>query len=142
MKKVMFIGPRGAGKSTLSKLLKDDTSEVLKTVVPEYYDNILDTPGEYMEHPKYYGRFQVLSSEYEMIGLVVSCLTDNTYISPNFIDVFFQKDKIGIITKTDLCDKKDIDKCRELLRQAGVSEYYEVSIFDKLSIKKLSDRLK
>lgn len=142
MKKVMFIGPPSAGKSTLSKLLKDDSSKVLKTVVPEYYNDILDTPGEYMEHPRYYGRFQALSSGYDIIGLVVSSLDDDIYIPHNFISIFFQKDKIGIITKTDLCDKKDIDKCRELLLRAGVSEYYEISIFDKPSIEKLSDRLK
>lgn len=50
MKKAMFIGPIGCGKTTLIQRLNEMEIKYNKTQTIEYYDNIIDTPGEYVEH--------------------------------------------------------------------------------------------
>ena len=138
MKKIVLLGPQGVGKSTLANLLEGKKDTLIdKTVVPEYIGDALDTPGEYIEHRLFFGRFQVLAAEYQIIGVVIPCKFDNIYIPPNFVSMFPNKKHIGIITKTDIGNQHDVEKCKILLNQAGIDEYCEISIYDPESIQRL-----
>ncbi|MGL4677240.1 MAG: EutP/PduV family microcompartment system protein [Brevinema sp.] len=141
MKTIVLIGPQQVGKSTLANLLEGLDNSTNKTVVPEYKGNILDTPGEYIEHRHFYGRFQVLVSEYPIVGIVIPCLFNNIYIPPNFISMFPNKKHIGIITKTDLGTEKDIKKCEEVLKDVGITEIYKISMYDQKSIDHLTKQI-
>ncbi len=44
---------------------------------------------------------------------------------------------IGIITKTDLGDENDIKRCEQFLKEIGITECYQVSIYDEQSIYRL-----
>ena len=54
MKKIMFVGPVGVGKTTLTQRLKGLELSYFKTQAIEFYDAIIDTPGEFLQHRKYY----------------------------------------------------------------------------------------
>lgn len=137
--KVMLIGPSGSGKSTLINNIEYNSDEATKTMVPEYHQHFLDTPGEYLEHKMFYGRLQVLVADFDIIGFVIPCNIDNFYIPPNFMSMFPEKKGIGIITKTDLSKKGDIERCEEILIQAGVKKFFKISIYDKNSIANLNN---
>lgn len=140
--KVMLIGPSGAGKSTLINLLEYESNTSSKTVVPEYHQHFLDTPGEYLEHKMFYGRLQVLVADFDIIGFVIPCDFDNLYIPPNFMSMFPDKRSVGIITKKDLCTNDRISRCQEILKQAGINHFFNISIYDKESLQKINNYLK
>ncbi len=134
MRSLVLIGPQRGGKSTLSNIINEIDQEPQKTLVPEYIGEILDTPGEYIEHRNYFSRFQVITSEYKIIAFVLPCKFENLYLPPNFMSMFPNHKHIGIITKADLGDEADIQACIDFLKEIGITEYYPVSIHDKQSI--------
>ena len=50
----MFIGPIGCGKTTLLQRINHLEMHYNKTQSIEFYNNIIDTPGEYIEHRRMY----------------------------------------------------------------------------------------
>ena len=65
MKKIMFVGPVGVGKTTLTQRLKGLELSYFKTQAIEFYDAIIDTPGEFLQHRKYYNALNVTATEAE-----------------------------------------------------------------------------
>ncbi|MGL5721124.1 MAG: EutP/PduV family microcompartment system protein [Brevinema sp.] len=128
MKKIMVVGPVGSGKSTLVNYFEHEHTDVLKTVVPEYHNNMLDTPGEYVEHRVYYGNLQVISAECDCVALLVACDSHDIFFPPNIVQIFLGKPCIGIVSKIDLGTKEDRERCRELLHYAGVQTIFELSV--------------
>ena len=49
MKKLILMGRVAAGKTTLTQALKGEQLHYCKTQYINYYDTIIDTPGEYTE---------------------------------------------------------------------------------------------
>ena len=47
MRKIMFIGRTGAGKTTLTQALKGEDITYQKTQDVQHFNAIKDTPGEY-----------------------------------------------------------------------------------------------
>ncbi|KUK34900.1 MAG: Ethanolamine utilization protein-like protein [Caldanaerobacter subterraneus] len=52
-KKIVFVGPVGAGKSTLIANLRKSENHVLKTQTITYMGEFVDIPGEYIEIRKF-----------------------------------------------------------------------------------------
>ena len=52
MKKLILIGRSEAGKTTLTQALKGETITYQKTQYVNYFDVIIDTPGEYAQTSK------------------------------------------------------------------------------------------
>ena len=50
MRKIMFIGRTGAGKTTLTQALKGEDITYQKTQDVQHFNAIIDTPGEYCEN--------------------------------------------------------------------------------------------
>ena len=48
MKKLILIGRSEAGKTTLTQALRGETITYKKTQYINYFDVIIDTPGEYI----------------------------------------------------------------------------------------------
>ena len=50
MKTIIFMGRSGCGKTTLTQALRETPISYQKTQDIQYYNGIIDTPGEYAEN--------------------------------------------------------------------------------------------
>lgn len=139
MKKIVFIGKTGSGKTTLIQKLIGQDLVYKKTQSMQYYSNILDTPGEYIENRNYLRALIVEAVNYEIIAFVQDSTDKECIFPPNFAYVF-NKRKIGIITKIDL-DVNNIENARLCLKRAGVNEIYVVSAYNNFGIEELKKLL-
>lgn len=139
MKKVIFMGKTGCGKTTLCQKINDMDIKYKKTQSVEVYNKSIDTPGEYIENRFYYKALIVTSADADIIALVYDPTEEESYIPPGFASMFM-KDVIGIITKIDLINDKDqIERAEEILKGAGVSQVFKVNTLDGTGIKELMD---
>lgn len=141
MKKIMFVGSVGVGKTTLTQRLKGLDINYYKTQAIQFYDAIIDTPGEFLQHRRYYNALTVTAAEADVIGLLVSA-TASMQTFPQGFSSLFTKPVIGVITKIDMvAEPSMIDHAREQLKQAGAVEIFEISSLENIGIDSLKDYL-
>lgn len=132
--KIMLIGKTGAGKTTLKQKLLGKEIKYHKTQMVDYDENIIDTPGEYIENKGYYRALNVVSMDAEVIVFIQSATDEDTLFPPNFTNMFLGKKIVGVITKGDLVgDKK---RAEMFLKNAGVNKIVEMNENEE-SIEKL-----
>lgn len=100
MKKIMFVGRSGAGKTTLTQALRGNAISYHKTQYINHYDVIIDTPGEYAENKELARALILYSYEADVIGLLMSAVEDYSLYSPNIVSLS-TRDVIGIVTQID-----------------------------------------
>ncbi len=139
MKKIMMIGKIGCGKTTLGQRLTGQQVHYHKTQSIQVLGNdIVDTPGEYLEQKQFYKALIVTAVEADVILLLLSAVDEQNAFSPRMNTMFSGKPMIGVITKTDLCsDPEQILQARELLEMAGAGEIIETGFGDTESIEQL-----
>lgn len=141
MKKIMLIGKTGCGKTTLSQALQRECITYKKTQAIEYYKNIIDTPGEYIENRTYYNALIVSACECDIIALVQECTSTENLFPPNFASIFC-KPVIGIITKIDMCScDEDINTAMDYLINSGASKIFKVSSINNYGIEEINEIL-
>lgn len=137
MKKIMFVGPVGVGKTTLTQRLKGLELSYFKTQAIEFYDAIIDTPGEFLQHRKYYNALNVTATEADVIGLLVAT-SNQMQTFPQGFSSLFNKEVIGIVTKIDMAEQPEqIEKARRQLKAAGAKEIFEISATENEGIDRL-----
>lgn len=137
MKRVIFIGKTGSGKTTLCQSIDNMELKYKKTQSVEIYNKSIDTPGEYLENRYYYKALIVTSADADIIALVYDCTNEESYLAPGFASMF-AKDVIGIVTKIDLAkDESLINRAEARLREAGVSNIFKVDTLSGNGIKEL-----
>ncbi len=142
MKKIIFIGSVGCGKTTLAQAILGDELEYKKTQSVEVFGNsILDTPGEYLEMVHFRGAVAVISSDAEIIGLVQSATEERNMFPPCYAGSF-AKEVIGIVTKIDIASKESIEEAERLLLLAGASRVFKISSYTGEGIGELIEYLK
>ncbi|HIW71444.1 MAG TPA: EutP/PduV family microcompartment system protein [Candidatus Levilactobacillus faecigallinarum] len=143
MKKPIFIGAIGCGKTTLFQRLRGQALVYDKTQVVEFYQNnqMIDTPGEFMEHRNLYSALTITAVDADVVVFLQSVSDRRQTFSPGFGSMF-PKDKIGIVTKTDLArDQADIDWAANQLQMAGAKKIFYVSAKDNRGITELNNYL-
>lgn len=134
MKKILLIGKSMCGKTTLTQRIHGLDIKYEKTQMLTYSNDILDTPGEYMENRMLYKALIVSSYDCDVIGMVQACDEEHNVFPPGF-STAFTKPVIGIVTKTDL--GKDVKRAREILENAGAERVFAVSSYENEGIEKL-----
>ena len=100
MKRIIFMGKSGAGKTTLIEALRGEKLVYRKTQCIDYSEHFMDTPGEYTEGWELGGALAVYSYEADVVGLVVSA-TDDFCIFPPACAPVANRPVVGIVTQCD-----------------------------------------
>ncbi|MEI7611975.1 MAG: EutP/PduV family microcompartment system protein [Betaproteobacteria bacterium] len=130
----MLLGDIGAGKTTLINALCGKNETARKTQAVEFEGNGLDTPGEYLSHPRFYSALLCTAQEADTLVYVHSADRDSCRLPPGFMEVYNGKDIVGVITKTDLPDASP-EAAHELLRANGIrGPIFRVSSTDPASL--------
>ena len=125
MKKIIFMGKTGCGKTTLTQAMRGERITYHKTQYINHYECIIDTPGEYAEN-KLLGRALALYSyEADVVGLLLSA-TEEYSLFPPCITGMCNRDVIGIVTQIDKADANTA-RAEEWLRLAGCNTIFCVS---------------
>ena len=125
MKKIIFMGKTGCGKTTLTQVMRGESISYHKTQYINHYDCIIDTPGEYAEN-KILGRALALYSyEADVVGLLLSA-TEEYSIFPPCITGMCNREVIGIVTQIDRAGAT-VCRAEAWLRLAGCTTIFCVS---------------
>ncbi len=136
MKGIIFVGKQGAGKTTLIQSLLNEELKYKKTQSAEFYGKMIDTPGEYIENPRFYNAIITLSFDAELVALVHDASSGDNYFPPGF-GTMFNKKVIGIVTKVD-AETADPERSRAWLKAAGAETIYEVSAFANEGVEQIA----
>ncbi|WP_312354682.1 EutP/PduV family microcompartment system protein [Aminipila sp.] len=140
MRKIMLLGRSEAGKTTLTQALKGETITYHKTQYVNYYDVIIDTPGEYAESKTLGGALAIYSFEADVIGMLLSAIEPYS-LYPPAVCAIATREVIGIVTKIDH-KEADIEQAKEWLRLAGCEKIFCVSAYTGEGISDILEYLK
>lgn len=127
-KKIMFIGRSMAGKTTLCQYLMNEELRYRKTqTIHILNDSMVDTPGEYFEH-RHWGALSVTAADVDYIILVQQAFEQGSMFPPGYAYTF-TKPCIGVVTKADLADEKQIEEAKQYLVMAGAMKVFVTSSY-------------
>ncbi len=137
MKKIMLIGSVGSGKTTLCQRIQGESLKYKKTQSVEFYSRMIDTPGEFVMHRRFYSALQMMAASSDIIGFVCSVTELGQTFSPYFAQNF-TKPCIGIVTKIDLAPNEEtIINAEKRLELAGVVKIFRLSAFEDEGVAEL-----
>ena len=137
-KRVMMVGKIGCGKTTLAQRLLDQPVAYQKTQSIQLVgEDIIDTPGEYMEQKAFYKALIVTAVEADAVLLLLDATDEQSALSPGMAGMF-PCPVLGVVTKADLCgDPERLELCRELLELAGAEAVCQVGFGDDAGVARL-----
>lgn len=137
MKKIMFVGPIGVGKTTLTQRMEGVDVIYAKTQTVQFHDSIIDTPGEFVQHRLMYNALLVTAAEADILGFLISAKEKEQMFPPGFASLF-NKPAIGIITKMDLLEPSDdIQYIENQLLMTGASPIFKIGTNSDEGVKSL-----
>lgn len=141
MKRIVFIGTIGCGKTTLGQALHGDVLRYKKTQAVEIIGrDILDTPGEFLERADRRGALMMSTMDAEVIVFLESATEERSMFPPGYAGSY-AKPVIGVVTKTDLANEEQIARAEQKLRFAGAQHIFRVSSTTGEGLEELKDYL-
>lgn len=140
MKKLILIGRSEAGKTTLTQALKGETITYKKTQYVNYFDVIIDTPGEYAQTAKLGRALALYSYEADVVGLLLAANEPYSLYPPN-ITCMVNRDVVGIVTKIDRKDANPT-QAEKWLRLTGCKKIFFVNSTAKEGISDILEYLR
>ena len=124
MKKIILIGRSGAGKTTLTQALKGEEIKYHKTQYVNYFECIIDTPGEYAQTHELGYALALYSYEADVVGLLLSATEPYSLYPPN-ITCMVNREVVGIVTQINE-PKADPERGARWLRLSGCKKIFYV----------------
>ena len=124
MKKIILIGRSGAGKTTLTQALKGEEIKYHKTQYVNYFECIIDTPGEYAQTHELGYALALYSYEADVVGLLLSATEPYSLYPPN-ITCMVNREVVGIVTQINE-PKADPVRAARWLRLSGCNKIFYV----------------
>ena len=140
MKKLILMGRVAAGKTTLTQALKGEQLHYCKTQYINYYDTIIDTPGEYTEVHALGAALAVYSYEADVVGIVISA-NEPFCVFPPGCAAMVNRDVIGIVTKIDHPNANP-KMAASWLRNSGCTAIFYVNSKTGEGVQEILDYLK
>lgn len=140
MKKIILIGRSESGKTTLTQALKGKKITYHKTQYVNYFDVVIDTPGEYVQAKGLGAALAVYSYESDVVGLLVAATEPYCVFPPN-VTCMVNREVIGIVTKIDE-PKADVEQAIRWLKLAGCKKIFKVNAKQQEGIIELLEFLK
>ncbi|AKP66201.1 EutP/PduV family microcompartment system protein [Companilactobacillus ginsenosidimutans] len=127
MKKAFLVGAVGCGKTTFKQVMMNEKRSYDKTQAIEYFNNLIDSPGEFTEHRRMYSALNVTANASDVVVMMQSVIDHRQVFSPGFAQMFL-KPSIGVVTKIDLAEKdSDIEFAKNQLILAGAHKIFYIS---------------
>ena len=140
MKKIIFMGRTGAGKTTLIQYIRGEAIRYQKTQYIHHQDIVIDTPGEYAE-TQHLGRALALYSyEADVVGLLADATEPYSLYPPN-ITCMVNREVIGIVTKIDHPNARP-ERVAAWLRNSGCKDIFFINARTGEGVKDLLDHLR
>lgn len=129
-KRIILIGRSMAGKTTLCQYLSNSALTYRKTQTVEIVNqNMIDTPGEYLERTYFRGALVVTAADADYIVLVQDATENGTMFPPGYSSTF-AKPCIGVVTKSDKATEKQIADAKVYLQNAGAGKIFVTSSYE------------
>lgn len=130
MKRVILIGPSRGGKTTLCQYIGQEDLIYNKTQAIEIVNGtMIDTPGEYLERTSMRGALIVTAVDADLIILVQPVNAAMNMFPPGYSSSF-AKPCIGVVTKADLGDNRQVEKAVRYLKTAGAKQVFVTSSYE------------
>ena len=123
MKKLILVGRVAAGKTTLTQALKGEQLHYCKTQYINYFDTIIDTPGEYTEVKQLGAALALYAYEADIVGIVISA-NEPYCVFPPAITCMVNREVIGVVTKID---KAPPTRAERWLRLSGCEKIFPIN---------------
>lgn len=142
VRRPMFIGPIGCGKTTLLQRINHLEMHYNKTQSIEFYNNIIDTPGEYIEHRRMYTNLATTAMDAGAIVLMQSAV-DSRIVFPEAFGTMFARPLVGVVTKIDLAeDDAQINLVKQRLKSAGTKQVFTLSAMTNQNVNEFVEFLR
>lgn len=124
MKKIILMGRSECGKTTLTQALKGEHIVYHKTQYINYFDVIIDTPGEYIQTKQLGYALALYAYEADIVGLLLSATEPYSLYPPN-ITCMVNREVVGIVTKINEKDANP-QRAERWLRLTGCKKIFFV----------------
>ncbi len=124
MRKIILMGRSESGKTTLTQALRGEHIRYRKTQYVNYFDVVIDTPGEYIQTKQLGYALALYAYEADVVGLLLSATEPYSLYPPN-ITGMVNRDVVGIVTKIHE-ENADAERAARWLRLAGCRKIFEV----------------
>lgn len=127
VKRIILIGRSAAGKTTLCQRMNNEELKYHKTQTVQIINqNMIDTPGEYLERRYFRGALMVTATDADIIVLVQDA-TENGSMFPPAYTSQFAKPAVGVVTKCDLATDHQVETAKKYLTMAGAGALFSLS---------------
>ncbi len=124
----VLVGDVGSGKTALTLALLESEEPVLKTQAVVFHpSHVVDTPGEFVNRPAYYGALLSTIVDINTIVYLQPANSKAFSLPPGLLHVYPDKRVIGVVSKTDLPDADPQRACRVLADHNILPPYFLTS---------------
>ncbi|MEF9942291.1 MAG: EutP/PduV family microcompartment system protein [Lachnospiraceae bacterium] len=135
MKKIILMGSSECGKTTLTQALRGEKIQYHKTQYVNYFDVVIDTPGEYTQTKGLGSALALYSYEADIVGLLISATESYSLFPPN-ITCMANREVVGIVTKIHEAHANP-QRAERWLRLSGCKKIFYVDSKTKEGIEEL-----